>query len=99
METSPQRQLPYVWDYDIDEEQFREILDGRRVIGRLNQDWAARRVLEYASYEEIVRIVGFSRLVQNWPHWRKLVRSKSRQRGFDFLAEWLPEKHPELCRE
>jgi hypothetical protein len=45
----------YVWDYDITEQQFREILDGRSVFGRLNQDWAARRLLEYAPYAEIVR--------------------------------------------
>jgi hypothetical protein len=33
--------LPYVWDYDLDENQFQEILAGRRVFGRLDQDWAA----------------------------------------------------------
>ncbi len=86
----------YIWDYDIDQDQFREILEGRRTIGRLNQDWAARRLLEYASYEEIVRLIGFRRLVENWPRWRGKIRSKSRVRGFDFLVKWLPEKHPEL---
>jgi len=88
----------YVWDYDIDQAQFREILEGRRVIGRLNQDWAARRLLEYAPYEEIVRLIGFRKLVENWPRWRGKIRSKSRVRGFDFLVKWLPEKHPELLR-
>jgi hypothetical protein len=33
--------LPYVWDYDLDENQFQEILAGRRVFGRLDQDWEA----------------------------------------------------------
>ena len=58
----PAGNLPYVWDYDIDAEQFREILDGKRTFGRLNQDWAARRLLEYASYEEIIDLIGFCRL-------------------------------------
>lgn len=89
----------YVWDYDINEQQFREILDGRSVFGRLNQDWAARRLLEYAPYEEIVRLLGFRRLLQNWPRWRPYIRSESRRRGLDFLAKWLPEKHPECLRE
>ena len=87
---------PYVWDYDIDQQTFRDILEGRRVVGRLNQDWAARRLIEYASYEDIIRLIGFKRLVENWSRWRSGIRSASRLRGLDFLVKWLPEKHPEL---
>lgn len=90
------KRLPYVWDYDLDEARFRDILEGRRTLGRLDQDWAARRLLEYAPYEEIVRPIGFSRLVSNWPRWRGRIRSESRKRGFDFLVKWMPENHPEL---
>ena len=93
------QRLSYVWDYDINPDQFSEILEGRRVLGRLNQDWAAYRLLEYAPYEEIIRLIGFRRLVENWPRWRGKVRSRSRVRGFDFLVKWLPEKHPELLHD
>jgi hypothetical protein len=99
MQTDHPQRLAYVWDYDLDEQQFHELLDGRRVIGRLDQDWAAQRLLEYAPYEEIIRLLGFARLVQGWPRWRAHIRSQSRRRGFDFLVEWLPEKHPELLNE
>lgn len=92
------QQLPYLWDYDLDPAQFYEILNGRLVKGCLNQDWAARRVLEYASYNEIIRLIGYKRLVENWSRWRGKIRSKSRVRGFDFLVKWLPEKHPEYLR-
>lgn len=92
------QRLSYVWDYDLDQTQFQEILDGRLVLGRLDQNWAARRLIEYAPYEEIVRLIGFKRLVENWHRWRRKIRSKSRVRGLDFLVEWLPEKHPELLR-
>lgn len=91
--------LPYVWDYEIDTETFLEILAGKRSIGRLNQDWAATRMLEYAPYKDIVHQIGYRRLIENWPHWRKKIRSQSRRRGFDFLVSWLPEKHPELCND
>jgi len=94
-----QPHLPYLWDYDISEQQFRDVLNGQSVIGHLNQDWAARRLLEYASYEEIVRLLGFRRLIENWPRWRSSIRSESRRRGFDFLVTWLPEKHPELLSD
>jgi hypothetical protein len=86
----------YVWDYDIDEAQFNALLSGQLTIGRLNRDWAAVRLIDYAPYAEIIRLLGFAGLVQGWPTWRKRVRSESRRRGFDFLVEWLPQHHPEL---
>jgi hypothetical protein len=90
------QRYPYVWDYDLDETQFREILEGRRAMGQLDRDWAACRLLDYAPYEEIIRLIGFKQLVENWHRWRPGVRSKSRVRGFDFLVSWLPIKHPEV---
>ena len=91
-----QRRLPYVWDYDIDEVQFRALLDGSLTLGRLDRRWAALRLLEYAPYGEIVRVLGFRALVEGWPSWRGSIRSTSRRRGFDFLVEWLPQHRPDL---
>ncbi|MBK8050902.1 MAG: hypothetical protein IPK16_29650 [Anaerolineales bacterium] len=85
-----------MWDYDIDEAQFLEMLAGRLTIGRLDRDWAAVRLLEYAPYQEIVAALGFPVLVRDWPRWRNRVRSEGRKRGFDFLVTWLPIHHPEL---
>ena len=90
------QRLPYVWDYDIDEAQFRALLAGELRLGRLDQDWAAKRLLDYAPYSEIVRLLGFGALVVGWPRWRDAIRSESRRRGLDFLVEWLPREHPEL---
>jgi hypothetical protein len=90
--------LSYVWDYEMDEAQFRDLLDGKKTIGRLDSNWAAIRLLDYAPYPDIVRLLGFKRLVDGWPKWRLHVRSKNRQRSFDFLAKWLPENHPELVK-
>lgn len=60
----------YVWDYDIDESTFREILAGKTTVGRLDRNWAATRLLEHAPYREIVRLLGFRALVEGWPAWR-----------------------------
>jgi len=51
--------LSYVWDYDIDAAQLADILVGRATLGRLNRDWAAVRLLEYAPYPEIVKVLGY----------------------------------------
>lgn len=88
--------LPYVWDYDIDDATFADILAGRMQAGRLDADWAAVRLLEYAPYPEIIRQLGFARLVAGWPRWQARVRAENRRRGLDFLVAWLPEHHPEL---
>ncbi len=87
---------PYVWDYDIDEATFDAILRGDVQLGRLDGDWAAVRLLEYAPYSEIVHQIGYARLVANWSRWRLRVRADNRRRGLDFLVAWLPEHHPEL---
>ncbi len=90
------QRLPYVWDYNIDEAQFRAILSGEVSLGRLDRDWAAVRLLEYAPYPDIVRLLGYRALVEGWPRWRSRIRSRSRRRGFDFLVSWLPKHHPDL---
>jgi hypothetical protein len=46
---------PYVWNYDLEEDQFKDILAGKIVVGRFDQDWAACRLIEYAPYKEIVQ--------------------------------------------
>lgn len=99
MATSSIHGLSCVWDYDIDEGEFQAILEGRLTIGRLNQDWAAQRLIEYAPYEEIIRLLGFRKLVEGWPRWRRRIRSVSRRRGFDFLSDYLMTHHPELIHE
>ena len=91
--------VPWVWDYDIDDAQFRELLEGRLKLGRLDRRWAAVRLLEYAPYRKIIGLLGFRALIEGWPEWRRHIRSQSRPRGFDFLVAWIPVHHPELLRE
>lgn len=97
-QAAPRRRLAYVWDYDIDEQQFRVLLSGERQLGRIDRDWATVRLLEHAPYREILRMLGFPALVEGWLRWRDRIRSQHRQRGFDFLVAWLPQAHPELLR-
>jgi len=91
-----QTRLPWVWDYDLDAADFMALVRGERTIGSLDRDWAVLRLLEYAPWSEIVRILGHRALVEGWPRWRTRLRSESRRRGLGFVAEWLPVHRPEL---
>lgn len=88
--------LSYVWDYDLDEEGFGALLAGRRTLGRLDRDWAAVRLLEYAPYAEIRRLLSLRDLVAGWPSWRDRIRSQTRRRGLDFLVHWLTTRRTDL---
>lgn len=86
---------PYwLWDNDLNESEFVAILSGQSAKGRLDKTWAAVRLLDYAPYLDILRLLGPMALAENWPQWRLRVRSESRRRGLDFLASYLAE-HPE----
>lgn len=85
-----------VWDYDLSPEEFLRILRGEITHGRLDADWAAHRVLEYAPYTDLVELIGYANIVKHWPRWRVTVRSESRRRGLDFLVAWLPSHRHDL---
>lgn len=89
----------YVWDYDLTQEQFDDLLAGRYTDGHLDLDWAAVRLIEWAPYREMIQRIGYKALVDNWSRWRGRIRSAQQQRSLDFLVAWLPEHHPELLVE
>ncbi len=91
-----QRKFYFLWDYDLTNNEFIEILEGRLEKGRLNQDWALIRLLEHGKYDDIIRLLGYKNLVFYWPSVRERIRIEERKRGFDFLVNWLPKNHPEL---
>lgn len=89
----------YVWDYELSQDEFDELLAGRLRRGSLDRDWAAVRLIEWASYDEMIRRIGYAALVREWPRWRDRVRSEAQRRGLDFVVEWLPKRHPELLSD
>jgi len=89
----------FVWDYDLAQDEFDDILAGRRTRGRLDRNWAAVRVIEWAPYREMVRLIEFRALVDEWSRWRPRIRSEQQRRAIDFLGDWLPKHHPELLSD
>ena len=83
----------YVWDYAMDQDTFLDILNGHKTFGKLDEQWATRRLLEYAPYSEVLRHLSFADFARKWPGIRHRIRSESRRRGYDFLLKWLKD-HP-----
>jgi len=92
------KRYPWVWDYDIDEQQFDEMLAGRLTIGRKGRDWAAVRLIEYTTYPEMIKRLGLPALVEGWPTWRARVRAREQQRAIDFVVQYIKDKHPEMLQ-
>lgn len=86
------KRFAFVWDYDISDKEFKEMLGGSLKKGRLDQKWAAVRLIEYGTYDEIKQLLGLETIIQNWSEWRPNIRSESRRRGFDFYVDWK-QKH------
>lgn len=84
---------PWLWDVDMDNTEFDAILAGRRARGGLDQRWALVRLIEYAPYGDIKRLLPRSDFLRLWPAVSARVRSPSRRRGMDFVASWLEGSH------
>lgn len=82
----------YRCDYAIDRDTFLDILNGYRILARLDEQWATRRLLEYAPYGEMLRHLSSAEFARRWPGIRHRIRSESRRRGNDFLLKW-PKDH------
>jgi len=102
MQTTPDQRLlkqqrpAYLWDYNISWEQFQALLNGSLTLGRLDRDWAVLRLIEYAPYEELIRLIGYRGLVEGWSRWRSRVRAQEEREGLDFVVQWVTNYHPEL---
>ena len=80
---------PWLWDVDLDNAAFEDVLRGRKTAAGLDTDWAMLRLIEYAPYREIRRLLPVGDFLRKWPELMAHVRSESRRRGMDFLAAWI----------
>lgn len=65
MKASLYKQL--VWDYQLSQSDFEQILAGENSLGKLDQSWAISRVLENLNYYDAMSLVSLDTLKQNWP--------------------------------
>lgn len=90
-----ERRYPWLWDTDLDNEAFEALLRGERRDPQRDTLWALRRLIEYAPFSEIKRLLPRELFLREWPRLSGRVRSDMRRRGMDFFHRWLREQTPE----
>lgn len=81
----------WLWDVDMDAADFEALLAGDapgRAPG-LDADWALLRLVEYAPYRELRRLLPRARFLARWPAVAGRVRSAARREGMDYMFAWL----------
>jgi hypothetical protein len=81
----------WLWDVEMDGPEFARLLCGEKTDGAagLDADWALLRLIEYAPYRDLKRLLPRSRFMMRWPELAGRVRSASRREGMDYLFDWL----------
>jgi len=74
-----------VWDYNLLQSDFEKILKGEKVVGKFDQPWAIKRVLENLNFYEAMAIIPKSLFISNWYKIRTKIFNQSIIKGYDFL--------------
>ncbi len=82
----------WLWDSVIDNQTFEAVLRGEKSIPPHDERWAMLRLIEYAPFSEIKRLLPVQRFLELWPEIGPHVRSRTRREGMDFYCHWLREK-------
>lgn len=89
---SMQARYPWLWDVEMDNTAFEAVLRGKEEKPPHDQCWAITRLLEYAPYSDIRRLLPDDILLQRWPEVALRLRSKARREGMAFVCQWLQER-------
>lgn len=74
-----------VWDYNMSQSQFEDILQGKNTMGSLDQSWAIARVLENLHYYDALSLVPFASLTKNWDNVKSKIFVKGIRDGYEFV--------------
>jgi hypothetical protein len=81
--------FPWLWDTDMDNAAFEGLLRGETSEPYHDFRWALLRLIEYAPYREIRRLLPRERFLEEWPQLAPRVRSRTRREGMEFMHQWF----------
>ncbi len=82
-------QYSWLWDVDMDAARFQRTLAGLEQHKDFDQPWALIRLIDYAPYHDILRLLPRRDFVRLWPQIEGRIRSATRREGMAFVREQL----------
>ena len=82
---------PWLWDVEMDSTTFRRVLRGDGQIDGRDWRWAMVRLVEYAPYADIRRLLPVELFVAHWRDVANRVRSETRREGMDYVHARLSQ--------
>jgi hypothetical protein len=78
----------WLWDVDLSNEDFDRSLAGEGRSG-FDRNWAMIRLIEYAPFSEIRRLLPRDPFIEAWPRLAPAIRSSARRQGMEFFRDWI----------
>lgn len=76
----------------MDNATFESILRNQGAPSGRDRGWAIVRLIEYAPYTEIQRLLPREVFLREWPALARRIRSRTRREGMEFFYQWLRDK-------
>ena len=87
-----QHRYAWLWDVEWDAAAFDAVLSGLGTVSLKDRQWAVVRLIEYAPWSEIRRLLPRDFFLEQWPVVAPRVRSRTRREGMAFLYDWYRQK-------
>lgn len=87
-----EERYPWLWDVDMDNAAFVAVLRGDANRAGRDCDWAILRLIEYAPFRDIRRLLPLDLFLTRWPILMNRVRSATRRAGMDYYATWARQR-------
>lgn len=89
-----EERYPWLWDVEMDNATFMAVLRGETSSAGHDCDWALLRLIEYAPFRDILRLLPLDLFLTRWPMLMGRVRSVTRRAGMDYYVEWAQRGKP-----
>ena len=87
-----QSRYSWLWDTELDNAGFEAALRGQVREAGHDERWALTRLVEYAPFAELKRLLPRDRFLERWPEIAPRVRSETRREGMEFFYQWLRQQ-------
>ncbi|MCL2104707.1 MAG: hypothetical protein FWH21_06605 [Kiritimatiellaeota bacterium] len=87
---TPARKYPWLWDTDMGNARFDEYLT-QAEMSSYDARWAMLRLIDYAPYRDLQRMLPIQRFLTMWPQISTKIRPRELREGMDFVHQWITQ--------